>query len=127
MSPGQKFLGGFSDPTSSPGFAPLVSRGPRTEEQMRAELEALHQKEEAQRVVSQGVPKRTEGSISVGELRRVRGWLETHSYDRPSSARHELAQIAKDLGVAEASVQKCLARLQDDYDHASSKGKMSFK
>ena len=126
MSPGQRFLGGFSDPTSSPGFAPLISPGPKTEEQMRLELEALHRKEEAKKTAKQKSTQ-IEGGISVGELARVRGWLETHSYDRPSSARHEITQIAQDLQISEASVQKCLARLQDDYDHEKSKGKLSFR
>ncbi len=127
MSPGQNFLKRFPDAVSSRGFAPLISQGPKTDEQMRAELDALHRKEEAKKTAGQNIPEKTGGSISVGELKRVRGWLEAHAYDRPSSARHQIAEIAGDLQISEASVQKCLTRLQDDHDRDSSKGKLSFK
>ena len=125
MSPGQKFLKRFPDTASSHPFVSMVYRGQKTDEQMRAELDALHKKEEAKKI-PQDAPK-TAGVVSVGDLVRVRGWLETHSYDRPSSARHEIAQIAQDLQISEASVQKCLARLQEDYDRNSSKGRLSLR
>ena len=125
MSPGQKFLKRFPDTASSQPFVSMVYRGQKTDEQMRAELEALHQKEEAKKI-PQDAPK-TAGAVSVGDLVRVRGWLETHAFDRPSSARHEIPQIVRDLQISEASVQKSLARLQDDYDHEKSKGKLSFR
>ncbi len=126
MSPGQEFLKKFHDGEASGLFASAYHGGPRSDAQMRAELEALHQKEGAKRA-PKPAPTQQNVGFSVGELARVRGWLENHLYDKPSSARHAISEIAGDLQISEASVQKCLSRLQEDYDHGSLRGAPSFR
>ena len=119
MSPGQEFLKKFHDGEASGLFASAYHGGPRSDAQMRAELEALHQKEGAKRAPKPAQTQQKFG-FSVGEITRVRGWLENHAFERPNSARHEISQIASDLQISEASVQKCLSRLQEDHERSRS-------